>query len=64
MQFLRGFLLSLVLLFVTPGTLEPTPAAPTGDNRKRRIVAECERCGFTTDTVGGMEFHHCDHPEV
>ena len=66
MKFLRGLLFTLALLFVNPGGLEPTPPTPTGDKRRRRIVAECNACGFTTDTVGGMDGHVCDggHPKV
>ena len=65
MRFLKGLLLSLVLIFVTPGGMEPTPPTPTGDKRRRKILAECESCGFTTDTVGGMDGHVCSgHPKV
>ena len=59
MNILRGLLLPLALLFVTPGSMETPAPGPSDDNRKRRIVAECAVCGFTTDTEGGVKSHDC-----
>ena len=55
--------MSLVLLFVTPGSLEPS--VPAKDNRKRRkVLAECKQCGFVADTVGDMDAHTCSSTQV
>ena len=61
MKLLKGFLMTLVLLFVTPGSIEPPLATSSedSDSRKRRIVAECTACGFVTDTEGGVGSHQC-----
>ena len=59
MNILKGLLLPLALLFVTPGSMDPPIPGPSNDNRKRRIIAECTACGYVTDTEGGVASHQC-----
>ena len=59
MNILKGLLLPLALLFVTPGSMDPPVPGPSNDNRKRRIIAECTACGYVTDTEGGVGSHQC-----